>query len=96
VAHTSSPLCSLSSSWYWAGLLVVLAAGGIVISAVRRDGHARTWLLAVLASAAILGLRRHTAALLNEHVGLGVLVLVRGHRRGLRRRPVHRGPHQSG
>jgi hypothetical protein len=71
VAHTGSPLCPLSSSWYWVGLLVVLAAGGIVISAVRRDGHARTWLLVVLASAAILCPWLHTAALLNEHVGLG-------------------------
>jgi len=75
VAHTSSPLAVLSSTWYWAGILVVLAAGGVVISAVRREGRARTWLLAVLAAAAILGPAEqawlHTAALLNEHVGVG-------------------------
>ena len=75
MAHTSSPLSVLSSTWYWAGILVVLAAGGVVISAVRREGRAQTWLLAVLAAAAILGPAEqawlHTAALLNEHVGVG-------------------------
>ena len=39
VAHTSSPLSVLSSSWYWAGLLVILAAAGVVFSAVRREGR---------------------------------------------------------
>jgi hypothetical protein len=75
VAHTNSPLSVLSNSWYWAGLLVMLAAGGVIVSAVRREGRAQTWLLAVLAAAAILGPAEqawlHTAALLNEHVGLG-------------------------
>ena len=75
VAHTSSPLSVLSSSWYWAGVLVILAVAGVVFSAARRDGRAQTWLLAVLAAAAILGPAEqawlHTAALLNEHVGLG-------------------------
>ena len=75
VAHTSSPLSVLSSSWYWAGVLVVLAVAGVVFSAVRREGAARTWMLGVLAAAAILGPAEqawlHTAALLNEHVGVG-------------------------
>ena len=75
VAHTSSPLLVLSSTWYWAGILVILAAGGVVISAVRREGRAQTWLLAVLAAAVVLGTAEqawlHTAALLNEHVGVG-------------------------
>ena len=75
VAHTSSPLSVLSSTWYWAGILVILAVGGVVISAVRREERARTWLLAVLAAAAILGPAEqawlHTAALLNVHVGVG-------------------------
>jgi hypothetical protein len=74
-AHTASPLAVLAASWYWAGLLVVLAAGGVVISCLRREGPARTWLLAVLALAAIVGPAEqgwlHTEALLNEHVGLG-------------------------
>ena len=75
VAHTSSPLSVLSSTWYWAGILVILAVAGVVFSAVRREGRAQTWLLAVLAAAAILGPAEqawlHTAALLNEHVGVG-------------------------
>ena len=75
VAHTSSPLSVLSSTWYWAGILVILAVCGVVISAVRREGRAGTWLLAALAAAAILGPAEqawlHTVALLNEHVGLG-------------------------
>ena len=75
VAHTSSPLSVLSSSWYWAGLLVILAVAGVVFSAVRREGKAQTWLLAGLAAAAILGPAEqawlHTAALLNVHVGVG-------------------------
>ena len=75
VAHTSSPVSVLSSTWYWAGVLVVLAVGAVIISAVRREGRAQTWLLAVLAAAAILGPAEqawlHTAALLNEHVGVG-------------------------
>jgi Dolichyl-phosphate-mannose-protein mannosyltransferase len=75
VAHTSSPLSVLSSSWYWAGVLVILAIAGVVFSVVRREGPARTWLLAVLAAAAILGPAEqawlHTAALLNVHVGVG-------------------------
>ena len=75
VAHTDSPLSVLSSSWYWAGLLVILAVGGVVVSEVRREGRAQTWLLAVLAAAAILGPAEqawlHTVALLNEHVGVG-------------------------
>ncbi len=75
VAHTSSPMSVLSSSWYWAGVLVILAVAGVIFSVVRREGPARTWLLAVLAAAAILGPAEqawlHTAALLNEHVGVG-------------------------
>jgi hypothetical protein len=65
----------LSSTWYWAGILVILAVGGVAFSAARREGPARTWLLAVLAAAAILGPAEqawlHTAALLNVHVGVG-------------------------
>jgi hypothetical protein len=75
VEHTDSPLAVLSHSWYWAGVLVVLAVGGVIVSCVRREGRARAWLLGVLASAVILGPAEqawlHTAALLNEHVGLG-------------------------
>ena len=92
VAHTTRPLSVLSSTWYWAGVLVILAVAGVVFSAVRREGRARTWLLAVLAAAAILGPAEqawlHTAALLNEHVGVGAWFAAIA--AGLRRRPVHR------
>jgi hypothetical protein len=75
VAQTNSALSVLSSTWYWAGILVVMAVAGVIISARRREGRAGTWLLAVLAAAAILGPAEqawlHTAALLNEHVGVG-------------------------
>ncbi len=70
-----SPLTVLAHSWSWTGLVTVLAICGVIISWVTRQGPARTWLLAVLASAALLGPleqgRLHTAASLNKHVGLG-------------------------
>ena len=75
VEHTDSPLTVLANSWYWAGPLILVAAGGVTLSWVRREGRARTWLLVVLTLAVILGPAEqawlHTAALLNEHVGLG-------------------------
>jgi hypothetical protein len=71
----ASPLTVLADSWYWAGLIVIVAICGVVVSGVRRQGRARTWLLAVLTIAAILGpleqAQLHTAVSLNKHVGLG-------------------------
>ena len=76
MAHRSSLMSVLSSSWSWAGVIVVLAVAGVIVSAVtreaprpdlaagrpgrRRDPRAR------LEQASL-----HTAALLNKHVGLG-------------------------
>jgi len=75
VASADSPLVVLAHSWSWSGLVVVLAVGGVAVSWVTRQGRARTWLLAVLTSAALLGpleqARLHTLASLNKHVGLG-------------------------
>jgi hypothetical protein len=75
VAGTDSPLAVLADSWSWAGLIVALAVCGVIISWVSRQGRAQTWLLAILAIAAVLGpleqARLHTAASLNKHVGLG-------------------------
>jgi Dolichyl-phosphate-mannose-protein mannosyltransferase len=75
VPGSDSPLSVLASSWSWAGLIVVLAVGGVIISWAGRRGWAQTWLLAVLAAAAVAGpleqARLHTAASLNKHVGLG-------------------------
>jgi len=75
VPDAASPLTVLADTWEWTGLIVVLAICAIIISAVTRQPAARTWLLAILASAALLGpldqARLHTAASLNKHVGLG-------------------------
>jgi len=75
VASGDSSLLVLAHSWSWSGLIVALAAGGVAVSWVTGQGRARTWLLAVLTSAALLGpleqARLHTLASLNKHVGLG-------------------------
>jgi 4-amino-4-deoxy-L-arabinose transferase-like glycosyltransferase len=71
----ASPLTVLTHSWSWTGLILVLAVCGVIISWASRQAGAQTWLLAVLAAAALLGpldqARLHTAASLNKHVGLG-------------------------
>ena len=65
----------LADAWQWTGIMLVLAACGVVAGVVGRQGRSRTWLLAVLTIAAILGpleqANLHTAASLNKHVGLG-------------------------
>jgi len=75
VAGGQSPLSVLASAWSWTAVVVILAVAGVVISWVERQGWAQTWLLAVLAAAALLGpleqARLHTIASLNKHVGLG-------------------------
>jgi 4-amino-4-deoxy-L-arabinose transferase-like glycosyltransferase len=74
-AGAASPVTVLTDAWSWTGLLLVLAVCGIIISIANRQGHTRTWLLVLLAVAAILGpleqANLHTAASLNKHVGLG-------------------------
>jgi len=68
-------LSVLADAWSWTGLLMVLAVLGVIISLASREGAVRTWLLAVLAAAAVLGpleqAHLHTLASLNKHVGLG-------------------------
>jgi len=75
VPGAASPGTVLADSWSWAGLVVVLAVCGVVVSAVRREGRARTWLLVVCTIAALLGpldqARLDTVDSLNKHVGLG-------------------------
>jgi hypothetical protein len=65
----------LADAWSWTGFVLVLAVCGVVASVVGRQGRPRTWLLAILTIAAILGpleqANLHTAASLNKHVGLG-------------------------
>jgi hypothetical protein len=75
VASSDSPLSVLINTWSWTGVVLVLAVGGVIISWASRAGWVQTWLLAVLAAAAVLGpveqARLHTLASLNKHVGLG-------------------------
>jgi len=75
VGGGDSPLTVIANSWSWTGLVVLLAACGVAISWAGRQGRARTWLLAALAAAVVLGpleqARLHTLASLNKHVGLG-------------------------
>jgi hypothetical protein len=71
----ASPLAVLGDAWLWTGLVVLIALGGVTTSWLRREPHARTWLLAVMTATALLGpfeqARLHTAASLNKHVGAG-------------------------
>jgi hypothetical protein len=75
VPGAASWLTVLRDSWLWTGIITVLAVCGVIISVVNRQGRTRTWLLAILTVAAILGpleqARLHTAASLDKHVGLG-------------------------
>jgi Dolichyl-phosphate-mannose-protein mannosyltransferase len=75
VPGAASWLTVLRDSWSWTGIITVLAVCGVIISLVNRQGRTRTWLLAILTAAAILGpleqARLHTAASLDKHVGLG-------------------------
>ena len=75
VPGSASPLQVLGQSWSWAGLLLVLALSGVVISWAGRHGAAQTTLLAFLSAALVLGpveqAHLHTEAALNHHVGLG-------------------------
>src|ERR1019366_1837811 len=75
VGGAESPLSVLANSWSWTGLIAVLAVCGVAVSWAGRPGRARTWLLVVLAAAALLGpleqARLHTTASLNKHVDLG-------------------------
>jgi Dolichyl-phosphate-mannose-protein mannosyltransferase len=71
----ASATAVLADAWSWTGVVVVAALCGIVISWMRREPGPRTWLLAVLTLAALLGpleqAHLHTAASLDKHVGLG-------------------------
>ena len=75
VPGSASPLSVLANSWYWSGLVLVLALCGVVFSWASRAPAAQTWLLAVLAAAAVIGpleqAHLHTEAALYRHIGLG-------------------------
>ena len=73
---SDSPLTVLSHAWSWTGVIVITAICGAAYSWVSRPGRAQTWLLTLLAGAALLipaeqaSLR--TTASLNKHVDLGI------------------------
>jgi preprotein translocase subunit SecG len=76
VPGAASPLTVLTDAWLWTGLVILLAAGGVIASLVSREDRARTWTLVILGCAALLGpleqAHLRTAASLNKHVGHGV------------------------
>lgn len=75
-AGTDSPLAVLGQSWSWTGVIVIAAASGAAYGWVRQPGRPQTWLLTLLAAAALLmpaeqaSLR--TTDSLNKHVDLGI------------------------
>jgi hypothetical protein len=75
IGAADSPLTVLADAWSWTGVILALAACGIIISWASRHDSRLTWLLAVLTAAALLGpleqASLHTLASLNKHVGLG-------------------------
>src|SRR5438874_1948761 len=75
VADSASAQSVLGQSWYWAGLLLLLAVSGVVISVATRQAAAQSVLLVFLTAALIFGpleqAHLHTVATLNHHVGLG-------------------------
>ncbi len=75
VAGSDSVMTVLAHSWAWTGLVFVAALCGVAVSWARRQPATQTWLLAVLALAALLvpaeqaGLQ--TLASLNKHGDMG-------------------------
>ena len=76
VPGAASPLTVLTDAWLWTGLVILLAAAGVIASLFSRESRARTWTLVIMGCAALLGpldqAHLHTAASLNKHVGHGV------------------------
>jgi hypothetical protein len=75
-AGSDSAFTVLAQSWSWTGVIVIAAICGAVYSWVSRPGRAQTWLLTLLAGAALLipaeQASLHTTASLNKHVDLGI------------------------
>jgi hypothetical protein len=72
---TDSPLTVAGDAWSWTGVIVICAIGGVVISWISRPRSVQTWLLTLLACAALLvpveQAILHTTDSLNKHVDLG-------------------------
>jgi hypothetical protein len=75
VSGAGSPLTVAGDAWSWTGVVVICAICGVVISWISRPRSARTWLLTLLACAALLvpveQASLHTTDSLNKHVDLG-------------------------
>jgi len=75
VSGTGSPLTVAGDAWSWTGVVVICAICGAVISWISRPRSAQTWLLTLLACAALLvpveQAILHTTDSLNKHVDLG-------------------------
>jgi 4-amino-4-deoxy-L-arabinose transferase-like glycosyltransferase len=75
VSGTGSALTVAGDAWAWIGVVVICAVCGVVISWISQPRSAQTWLLTLLACAALLvpieQASLHTAASLNKHVDLG-------------------------
>jgi hypothetical protein len=75
VGGTDAPGTIAGDAAAWIGIVTVVALCGVAISAARREPAARTWLLALLAAAAVIvpaeQARLHTTASLAKHVTVG-------------------------
>jgi 4-amino-4-deoxy-L-arabinose transferase-like glycosyltransferase len=73
---TASVLTVLGQAWSWTGVIVIAAVCGAVFGWVTRPGRPQTWLLTLLAGAALLApieqASLRTTASLNKHVDLGI------------------------
>ncbi len=68
-------LTVLIRAWSWSGVVIALALCAVLTSWATHQNRRRTWLLAVLAAAALLGpleqANLHTTTSLDKHTGLG-------------------------
>jgi hypothetical protein len=75
VGGRDTPLTVLAHAWSWTSVIVAAAICGAVISWIGQPRSAQTWLLTLLAGAALLvpieQASLHSTASLNKHVDLG-------------------------
>jgi Dolichyl-phosphate-mannose-protein mannosyltransferase len=75
VPGTDSPLAVFANSFSWTGIIAVAAVCGMIIGWITQPRHPQTWLLTILAGAALLVPIQQallsTTASLNKHGDLG-------------------------